>query len=89
MTTLIITQHAVDRFIERVAAVTQDEARRRLATYEKAVLAAAAFGCRSVKLGCGARLALDGTKIITVYPAATTCSNNRPRSTRRGWVAPR
>lgn len=86
MTRFRITQHAVERYIERVAAVTQAEARRRLATAEKAVLAAASIGCRCVKLGCGARLALEGTKIITVYPASPNDSRRfRPRSTRQDW----
>lgn len=83
MTAFAITQHAIDRYIERVAVVTQDEARRRLALAEKVVLVAAAFGCCSVKLGCGARLALCGAKIVTVYPPHS--QRCRPRSTRQDW----
>jgi hypothetical protein len=78
-----ITQHSVDRYIERVAPVTQDEARRRLALAEKTVLTAASFGCCCVKLGCGARLALEGARIITVYPPHS--KGFRPRSTRQDW----
>lgn len=86
MTGFHITQHAIDRFIERVEAVTQDEARRRLAAYEKIVLAAASIGCRSVKLGCGARLALVGAKIITVYPPSPSDSRRfKPRACRQDW----
>jgi hypothetical protein len=86
MSRFVVTQHAIERYIERVAAVTQDEARRRLAASEKAVMMAEAIGCRSVKLGCGARLALVGAKIVTVYPPPTCGNSFRPRAIRRDWT---
>jgi len=80
-----ITQHAVERYAERVANVTLAEARRRLALCERAVLAAAGIGCKSIKLGCGARLALEGAKIVIVYPPHPKGSHFRPRSIRQDW----
>jgi hypothetical protein len=76
-----VTRHAVDRYIQRVAPVTPTEARQRLEATERAVLAAASIGCTSVRLGCGARLALAGAKITTVY-GADMPRNHGPRCTR-------
>ena len=63
-----ITEHALDRYIERVEAVSRDEARRRIAGCERAILAAASIGCSYVVMPCRAKLALVGARVVSVYP---------------------
>ena len=66
---MIITTHAAERYIERVdPTLTLDQARAAILTSERAVEAAAGFGCRTVKLGNGGRLQLDGLTVVTVLP---------------------
>jgi hypothetical protein len=62
-----VTTHAIQRFQERVAACTIDEARSRILAHSKAIEAAAAFGCEIVRCGTGERLVLNGTRVLTVY----------------------
>lgn len=63
-----ITYHAVQRWIERVEAVSFDEAVVAILRHTPAILTAIEMGCCCVKLGCGARLVLDGARVVTVYP---------------------
>lgn len=67
--TLVITDHAIDRYCERVSPVTRDEARRLLST--PAVQLAASFGAEYVKLGSGQRIVIDNMMVVTVLPANT------------------
>lgn len=62
-----VTVNACQQFVEHVAACTIDEARLRIASHEKAIEAAAAFGCAIVRCGTGERLVLCGTRVVTVY----------------------
>src|SRR4051812_15268247 len=44
-----VTTHAAQRFIERVAACTLDQAREHILSHAKAIQAAADFGCEVVR----------------------------------------
>lgn len=61
---LHVTQHAIQRFQERVAPVTPEEARAALSspTIHKAV----EFGAIAVTLGTGQRIVINDGSIITV-----------------------
>ena len=62
-----VTAHAAERYIERVEpALTYEQARAKLLTFERAVTAAAGFGCKVVRLGNGGKLVLDGARVVTV-----------------------
>jgi len=62
-----VSAHAARRWIERVdPAATLDDARAIIHTHDRAIAKAAAFGCETVVLGCGARLILDGANVVTV-----------------------
>lgn len=65
--TLHVTQHAVERFQERVSNVTDAEAREALSS--PTVRKAAEFGAPYVKLGTGQRIVLERDRVITVLPA--------------------
>lgn len=66
---IAVTRHAAIRYRQRIdPSVTLDEAHAALLAYSRAVQAAARIGCRVVRLGCGARLILAGTTIVTVFP---------------------
>jgi len=78
MTHLHITQHAIERYIERVAPVTPDEAREALDC--PAVRTAAQIGARFVRLHGGQRIVLQGCTVVTVMPA----ENYRKQVRRRG-----
>lgn len=64
--TLHITNHAILRYIERVAPVSMEEARAALST--PMITRAAAFGARTVILGTGQRVLLREQTVITVLP---------------------
>lgn len=86
MSGVTLTQHSVERYIERVRPCAWNEAEADLLSHERAILTAAAMGCRTVRLGNGARLVLDGATIVTVYPARKAVKNSFvPRALRRGW----
>lgn len=62
-----VTRHAIDRYRQRVADLTDDEIAAILDS--PTIRDAIAFGCRSVKLGTGHRVVLRGDKVVTVNPA--------------------
>lgn len=64
-----ITDHAVVRYRERVAAVTEEAAR--IALSSATIRAAISFGAHFVRLGTGQRVVIEGDRIITVLPAGT------------------
>jgi hypothetical protein len=66
-----VSNHACERFIERVEACTFEEARAAIMAHEKAIEAAAKFGCEVVRCGRGERLVLSGNRVVTVYAAHT------------------
>jgi hypothetical protein len=70
-----VTNHAAQRFVERARPdLSLAGAKAEIRTHERAILAAAGFGCHQLKLGCGARLILDETdksgRVVTVLPKA-------------------
>jgi hypothetical protein len=77
-----VTPHACERFIERVAACTLDQAREHILSHAKAIECAADFGCEIVRCGGGERLVLSGTRVLTIYGRGEL-----PRQCRRGGVA--
>lgn len=75
---ITVTPHAIARFQERVAPCSVETARERILAASHAIGVAAKFGCEVVRLGNGARLILEGEKVVTVYAAHTL-----PRQCRR------
>lgn len=66
--TPIVTLRAVARYRERVdPGLDGDGARARILASERAINAAAEFGARTVRQGCGAKLILDGLTVVTVW----------------------
>ena len=66
MPDLLVTDHAVERYQQRVRPCTADEARTALST--PAVHAAALFGATFVRLATGHRIAIKGYVVMTVLP---------------------
>lgn len=62
-----ITQHAIERFQERVENLPDDAVVDRLRC--PAVLKAAAFGAPIVRLATGHRIVLQNGSVVTVLPA--------------------
>lgn len=67
MSSVHVSDHAIDRYLERVARVTRAEAVDALSTPN--IKAAASFRARYVKLPTGHKAVLDGTTVTTVLPA--------------------
>lgn len=64
---MIVTQHAIARYIERIdAGLSEQDARAAILVSEPAVEAAAKFGAHVVRQGCGAKLILQGATVVTV-----------------------
>jgi hypothetical protein len=61
---IIVTDHAVLRYVERVMGIDVEAIRAEMASH--AVQTAAAMQCHTVKLGNGARLKLKGGTVMTV-----------------------
>ena len=61
-----VTQHAADRWIERVCAC--DNPVGQILNHETAIRKAAEFGAKSVKLPSRHRLILKGLRVVTVLP---------------------
>lgn len=77
-----VTAHAIERYVQRVEPISEDDALEKLTRSKGVVMLAASIGCISVRLGCGARLILDGETIVTVYPPANRQTRNLPRQLR-------
>lgn len=62
-----VTEHAALRWIERVRpGLVYSQAVAEISFHGRAIETAIAFGARSVKLGCGARLVIKGGAVVTV-----------------------
>ncbi|MGE8143067.1 hypothetical protein ACQKOE_13915 [Novosphingobium sp. NPDC080210] len=61
-----VSQHALDRYRERIANLSDDEIRAALIT--PAVMTAAAIGARFVRIASGHRIALADYTITTILP---------------------
>lgn len=66
--TFRVSQHAIERYQQRVADVSEAEAEAALST--PAIKAAAAFGAEFVRLGTGHRVTLQNGVVVTVQPVA-------------------
>lgn len=76
---MIITHHACERYIERVdGSLTLEQAKARIAVSERAILAAAAFGCPTVRQGTGAKLVLSGATVVTVIARGQIARGTMP-----------
>jgi hypothetical protein len=73
-----VTIHAIERYIERVAPVTPEQAATALDS--PAVRCAAEIGARFVRLHGGQRIVLQGWTVVTVMPS----ENYRKQVRRRG-----
>lgn len=68
-----VTEHAIDRWIERIAPDNRDQARQAITASERAIEFAAAFGAHVVRLPNGAKLVCKGrgpVRVITVLGRA-------------------
>lgn len=63
---LHVTTHAIQRYQERVALVSDEKAREALSS--PTIKAAAKFGARTVILGTGQRVLLRDNAVITILP---------------------
>jgi hypothetical protein len=72
---LFVSPHAIRRYQERVADVSDDEAYEALSS--RAVVCAAQFGAHYVKLSGGQRVVVDGGSVVTVLPANPHGAMNR------------
>lgn len=61
-----VTEHAIDRYIERVAPVDRDRARSVMQSAEPVIELAVRFGGHVVHLGSGGKLILRGSDRISV-----------------------
>lgn len=61
-----ITDHAVQRYRERIEPVDADQAKAAMLHASDTIDVAAEFGCSRVVLGNGARLVLQGSTVVTV-----------------------
>lgn len=81
-----VTEHAIDRYIERIAPVDRECARSTIASAERTIELAAAFGAHTVRMGNGAKLVLRGVhriRIVSVLPRNWISRADMPRR-RRG-----
>lgn len=62
-----ITEHAIDRWIERVECVHRCDARAAMLKHERVIRIAADFGAHFVKVRPRVRLVLRGLSVVTVF----------------------
>ena len=71
MGSVIASNHAIERYQERVSPVSREDAKRALTSPQ--IEAAAKFGAKYVKLGNGCRVSLEEngpvTVVVTVLPS--------------------
>lgn len=77
------TRHAAERFVERIdPTLSLEQASTRILTSAPAIRVAAAFGCKTVIRGDGAKLVLDGTRVLTVITTEQFARESFPATTR-------
>lgn len=79
-----VTDHACQRYAERVEPCSVEEARERILRSERAIRTAMMMKCAVIKLGTGHRLVLDGTAVVTVYSAGVLPRQCRNRPNEEG-----
>src|SRR4051794_34975858 len=77
---IYITPHAIDRYIERIEAVSRDDAVALIRAAEPAIRVAKDFGATVVKMKNGARLVCEGRKVVTVMHPHCFPRDLMPRS---------
>jgi hypothetical protein len=78
---VIVTAHAAERYRERLAPhMTLDQATAAISASQRAIDAAADFGCGVVKLGCGGKLILKGETVVTVIARGFVAGHCRRRA---------
>ena len=77
MTAVHVTEHAIDRYCERVENAPRDVVRARILAASRGITCAVAFGASVVILGCGARLVIEGASVVTVLGPAQKRSRSR------------
>lgn len=65
---MVITEHALLRYLERVWLIDVEAAKAEMMAARTAVETAAKFGSDCVKMGNGARLRLKGETVVTALP---------------------
>lgn len=76
-----VSNHACQRFCERVRPCSIDEAKAAIMSHQKALEAAVKFGAEVVRCGDGSRLVLQGESVVTVY-----ARGDMPRQLRNPWT---
>jgi hypothetical protein len=67
MTPVVVTQHAIQRYRERIdASLSDDRVREIILASRAAIEFAANFRCATVRISTGAKLVLCGTTVVTV-----------------------
>lgn len=78
--TVRVTEHAIDRYIERIAPfATRDAVHAIILGAARGIVTAAAIGCEVVRISGGARLILQGDVVVTVV----RCDSGFPRALKR------
>ena len=85
-----VSQHAIDRYIERVEPVTEDAARSILSS--DIIQAAAKIGCPHVKMPCGCSAVIANNTVVTVvtktvkpFEGKKKRKFNQKRYKKQGW----
>ena len=73
-----VTNHAILRWQERIdASATQEQAKAIILGASRAIETAAKFGCDTVRMGCGAKLVLQGNIVVTVLARSSINMSRR------------
>jgi N-acetylmuramic acid 6-phosphate (MurNAc-6-P) etherase len=87
-----VTQHAIDRYIERVAPVAREEAYAAMACADAAIERARSFGANVVRIAGGAGLVITGTqdiRIVTVLGPGMIAGGHYAKLSHRPISRPR
>jgi hypothetical protein len=77
---IVVTTHAVERYLERInPRLTFEQAEEAILGSARAVEIAARFGCNVVLQGSGAKLILDGERVVTVLRKGSWARSQYPR----------
>ena len=78
-----VTRHAIERYIERVAQVSECAVRCVLSG--SIIQRGAAFGSPFIRLGTGQRVVLDDATVVTVLPKDCKAGYLDPRREQKSW----
>lgn len=77
-----VTEHAIDRYCERIANVPRDQVRVMILEHGRAIEAASRFGAHTVRLGNGCKLVITGRseiRVVTVLDRRMINKADRPK----------